>query len=168
MGNFGKAMRDRINTLKNKGADMPKILAESQELATLYAIDKATEMTPPNNDTALRGTGAITGQAKAHWASDSISRPEVTGDEYKTILANNMHYISYLNDGHRMDMHFVPGLMINPYNGLLEKVDPEMGGIMVGTKTKYVKGLYMKQAAINVYKDMMLEQLNSEIRGLFE
>lgn len=65
-----------------------------------------------------------------------------------------------------MDMHFVPGLIINPYTGLLERVDPSLGGIMVGTKTKYVRGLYMKETALSNYRGTLERELIREVKEL--
>jgi len=169
MGNFGSAIRQRIDVLRKKGADVPEIIKRAQKDATTLAVEKAVELTPPNNSgDSVAGTGTSTGELSAHWQSDSVAESQIAGNEYKTILANNLYYVSYVNDGHRMSKHFVPGLIINPYSGLLEKVSPEMGGIMVGTKTTYVKGAYMKQAAVNVYKDKVLEFLNKEIKELYK
>ena len=65
-----------------------------------------------------------------------------------------------------MDEHFVPGLIKN--GPLLEKVDPKMGGIMVGTQTKYVKGKYMKQAAIERYRKVVRMELDKRIKENFK
>ena len=62
----------------------------------------------------------------------------------------------------RMDKHFVPGLLVDPYTGLLERVDPGMpgAGLMVGTKTAYVPGLYMKEKGVDKYKEVVEFELN--------
>ena len=73
----------------------------------------------------------------------------MTGGSVRTELNNNMQYASYVNDGHRVDKHFVPGLIIN--GNLLERSPDGSGGIMVGTKTSYVQGKYMKEAGIGRY-----------------
>lgn len=82
-----------------------------------------------------------------------------------TVLANNMQYSSYVNDGHRVDQHFVPGLIIN--NGMLEQLDGDWAGvmgIMVGTKTTYVKGKYMKEKAIRKYRSVVKTELGKRVR----
>lgn len=87
-----------------------------------------------------------------------------------TILANNKEYASYVNDGHRMDRHFVPGLYVNPYSKLLE-YDPNYaedgGGLMVGTKTKYVKGEFMKEKAIKVWEETVITEMDKELERIF-
>lgn len=79
-----------------------------------------------------------------------------------------MQYASYVNDGHRLDKHFVPGLIIN--NGKLERLDGEWAGvmgIMVGTKTSYVKGKYMRQKAIGRYRTVVRVELEKRVREAF-
>lgn len=63
-----------------------------------------------------------------------------------------------MNDGHKVDKHFVPGLYVDE-NGILS-MDPERDvGLVVGTKTKYVPGLYMKEKAIDKYKEITEAEL---------
>lgn len=133
-----------------------KIVSACQE-ATLRAIEKAVNLTPPAGD--LSGTHTRTGGMKQHWATDSRVRPVKKGDRYQTALANNKEYASYVNDGHRMDRHFVPGLYINEESSLLEFDPGREGGILVGTKTKYVPGLYMTEAAEEEYTQVLEMEL---------
>lgn len=99
-----------------------------------------------------------------HWETDSETRPVYSGGAVRTYLANNMQYASYVNDGHRMDRHFVPGLVINETSGLLEKSPDGSGGIMVGTKTSYVKGKYMRQKAEGRYRQVVKSELGKRVR----
>lgn len=146
---------------------LPKLdqqLREAAAAATLRAVEKAAEMTPPTGGD-LAGTHTRTGEMKQHWATDSQINPKKVGDTYQTALANDKEYASYVNDGHRMDRHFVPGLYINEESGLLE-YDPNMDtGIVVGTKTFYVKGLHMVDAAKEEYRRVLAEELK-KVEGL--
>jgi len=162
---FGQATRKRFERLRRMGQDVPKIMAEVAEGATIAAVERATELTPPNG-ASISGTGTRTGDMAQHWAADSTTTPVMSGGSARTMLANNMQYASYVNDGHRMDKHFVPGLIIN--NGVLEKVSSDKGGITVGVKTPYVKGIYMKQAAIGRYRDVVKRELDKRIRENFK
>ena len=81
-----------------------------------------------------------------------------------------MEYASYVNDGHRMDKHFVPGLYLNETSGLLE-YDPGKRsevGMMVGTKTKYVEGLHMTDAATETYKQTVKTEADALCRRIEE
>ena len=119
--------------------------------ATRRAAEKAAELTPPTGGD-LSGTHTRAGELKDHWATDSVYIPQRQGHDLVTILANNKRYASYVNDGHRMDRHFVPGLYINPDSGLLEYDKEKDAGIIVGTKTAYVPGIHMVDAAKQEYQ----------------
>lgn len=140
---------------------MPKIMAEVAEAATIEAVRVAAENTPPNG-TSIAGTNTRSGQMAEHWELDSQTKPVMTGSSAQTVLANNKQYASYVNDGHRVDKHYVPGLINN--GGLLERVDPDAGGIMVGTKTTYVPGLYIKEKAIGKYRSVVRKELDRRVR----
>ena len=160
-------------TLEERYKQLEKMLPELEQKitgaardATLRAIEKATELTPPTQDD-LRGTNTRSGGAKQHWATDSDPAPKRRGKEIITQLNNDKDYISYLNDGHRMDRHFVPGLYINPESGMLEYDPSKNVGIMVGTKTSYVPGLYMADAAKKVYQETVKTELD-KIQEVFK
>lgn len=173
------SLQQRIQILKKAQADLPDVLYRVSKEATRRAIQAAQDATPPKAGTgrgAYIGTNTITGELKAHWATDSKTEPMggglSGGSTYVTVLANDMSYASYVNDGHRLDRHFVPGLYINPNSGLLE-YDPQMaenrtGGLVVGTGTKYVKGEFMTDKAREAYGKACLELLEEEIGRLFQ
>lgn len=165
MSSFGSQMRKRLEELRKAGADVPKIMREVAEGATIEAVRVATENTPPNGS-AIAGTNTRSGEMAQHWEVDSRTVPVMTGNSAETVLANNMQYASYVNDGHRMDRHYVPGLIKN--GSMLEKVDPSVGGIMVGTKTTYVQGLHMKEKAIGKYRTVVRKELDKRVRERFK
>lgn len=161
-------LEERIKQLEAARAVITDYIADACKNATIRAIEKAAEMTPPTGGD-LAGTHTRTGEMKQHWATDSKIEPMGValsdGGTYVTVLANNMQYASYVNDGHRMDRHFVPGLYINEESGLLE-YDPTMDtGIVVGTKTFYVEGLHMVDAAKEEYRRVLAEELK-KVEGL--
>lgn len=165
MSSFGSQMRKRLEELRKAGADVPKIMRDVAESATIEAVRVATENTPPNGS-AIAGTNTRSGEMAQHWASDSQTSPKMTGNSADTTLANNMQYASYVNNGHRMDRHYVPGLIKN--GSLLEKVDPSVGGILVGTKTAYVQGLHMKEKAIGKYRTVVRKELDKRVKERFK
>ena len=156
---FKSQIQDRMQRLQEIGAALPEKIQEAQTIAAEWAVKVASDATPPNADSEISGTKTRSGSLKARWAEDSQTESERRGDDYVVALANNAHYAGYVNDGHRVDKHFVPGLMLNPDSGMLEKVPPEMGGIIVGTKTTYVPGLYMKEKAAEEYEKQLAAQL---------
>lgn len=166
MAGFGAECRRYLKRLHKAGADVPNIIAEAAEVATTEAVRTAAANTPPNGAN-ISGTNTRTGQMAQAWATDSITQPMGLalsgGGTAVTVLANNMQYASYVNDGHRMDKHFVPGLIVNA--GMIERAaDGDDGGIMVGTKTTYVPGLYMKEKAIGKYKTTVRTMLQGAVR----
>lgn len=167
MAGFGAECRRYMKRLHKAGANVPNIIAEAAEEATIAAVEKAQENTPPNGGARIAGTNMRTGQMSQAWATDSITKPMGLalsgGGSAVTMLKNNMQYASYVNDGHRMDKHFVPGLVIN--GGLLERAaEGDDGGIVVGTRTQYVPGLYMKEKAIGKYKSTVRLMLKDAVK----
>jgi hypothetical protein len=141
-------------------------LSKSAKNATIRAIEKAAEETPPTG-ADLGGTHTRTGELKQHWAADSHAEPSKRGNRYVSLLANNQEYASYVNDGHRMDRHFVPGLYINPGSGMLEYAPGADVGLVVGTKTAYVPGLFMVDKAKEEYSRVVKAEL-SDLEELFK
>ena len=161
MSSFGAQIRKRIEELKKAGQDVPMIVAEVAEGATIEAVRVATENTPPNG-AGIAGTHMRTGQMAQHWTLDSQTVP-ING---VTWLKNNMQYASYVDNGHRVDKHFVPGLV--PNEGLLERVNDKSVGIMVGTKTTYVPGLYMTKKATGKYRSVVRSELERRVKEAFK
>ncbi len=161
-------LQQRIQQLKKAQAELPKVLAEVAKGATMRAVEAAQDATPPKAGTGrLGGTHTLTGELKAHWETDSRIEPEVTGGRYETTLANNMEYASYVDQGHRMDKHFVPGLCVDE-NGQL-KYDPAADvGIVVGTKTKWAKGEFMADKGKETYEKAVLAELEKRVQEVLE
>ena len=159
-------LEERIAQLQDAEARFPGELTAIAKGATIRAVEKATELTPPTMDD-LSGTNTRSGEMKQHWATDSKTEPRIEGDNFVTELNNDKEYASYVNDGHRMDRHFVPGLYINPHNGMLE-YDPSADvGIVVGTRTPYVPGLFMVDQAEQVYHEVLRQEL-ADLGEVFE
>ena len=166
------SLQRRLQQLKKAHADLPNIMYKTAKGATLRAIEAAMDATPPKAGTGrLGGTHTLTGELKAHWASDSKVNPiggALSGESsYTTFLNNNMEYASYVDQGHRMDKHFVPGLYVDE-NGVLNYDPTAKVGLVVGTKTKYVKGEFMVDKAKEAYEKAVLAELDKEIRRLFK
>lgn len=159
-------LSDNVKRLQNIAAMLPGRLNDIAKNSTIRAIEKAAEMTPTRPD-ELRGTNTQSGTMKQDWPAKSKTVPERRGNELVTVLANDKNYASYVNDGHRMDRHFVPGLHINPQSGLLEMDQSRQGGIVVGTKTAYVPGLFMVDEAKKVYEETVKTE-SAKLEELFK
>lgn len=158
MSSFGSQMRKRLAELRRAQQDIPAIIDEVAETATMAAVEKAAENTPPNGGAKIAGPHLRTGEMAQSWATDSVTTP----NRGKTLLANLQQYASYVNNGHRMDKHFTSHLAIEG-GQLVGKPDGD-GGLVVGTKTQYVPGLYMKEKAIGVYRDTVRRMLQQKAR----
>lgn len=157
MATFGADIQRRLDELKKAQADVPRIINKVAEAATIAAVDKATEKTPPNGGASIAGVNARTGDLAQHWTLDSVTRP-VNG---KTELVNTMQYASYVDQGHRMDRHFTSHLAVE--GGMLVGKPAGDGGLMVGVKTDYVPGRYMVDAAKKKYRSEVHKMLKAEV-----
>jgi hypothetical protein len=157
MATFGAAIQKRLDELKKAQADIPRIINKVAEAATIAAVDKATEKTPPNGGAAIAGVNARTGDLAQHWTLDSVTRP-VNG---KTELVNTMQYASYVDQGHRVDRHFTSHLAVE--GGMLVGKPAGDGGLMVGVKTDYVPGRYMVDEAKKKYRSEVHKMLKAEV-----
>jgi hypothetical protein len=163
-------LQEYIKKLEAAQAALPEMLSDAARNATLRAVEAAQDKTPPTAD-SLSGTNTRTGELKERWAVDSRTEPYgLLGGELVTNLSNNANYASYVNNGHRMDKHFVPGLYKSTYTGMLE-YDPgrrDEVGMMVGTKTAYVEGLHMSDAGIEAYKHTVRVEAEKAVNKLGE
>ena len=162
------SLQQRIQQMKKAQADLPNILVKVQRVAAQRAVDAAVAATPPNKKTGrIPGTNMVTGELSEHWATDSVVEPKVFADRLESYLNNDKNYASFVDQWHRMDKHFVPGLYVDE-NGVLNYDPARNVGLVVGTKTKYVKGEFMVDKAREAYEKAVLAQLDEEIERLFK
>ena len=162
------SLQRRLQELKRAQQSLTPTLIKVAKGATQRAVEAAMDATPPKKGTgSLKGTHTRTGELKEHWATDSVVEPLVTVGKYETFLRNDMEYASYVDQGHRMDKHFVPGLYVDK-NGQLNYDPARDVGLVVGTKTKYVKGEFMVDKAREAYEKAVLTELDNEIKRLFK
>ena len=166
---LGDGLRRRLSELEKLAPDIPRRLAGIAEEATIRAVDEAVTLTPPNTFAhgELRGVNMISGELAQHWATDSQTVPETSGGNLTTTLANDKEYASYVNDGHRVDRHFVPGLYVDE-DGLLsmDLSKPKGVGLMVGVKTTYVEGLHITDKAVDKYDEVVRAELERITREM--
>ena len=162
------SLQRRLQELKKAQQSLAPTLIKVAKGATQRAVEAAQDATPPKAGTGrLGGTNTITGELKEHWATDSVVEPMVSGGKYRTELNNDKDYASYVDQGHRMDKHFVPGLYVDE-NGQLNYDPAAKVGLVVGTKTKYVKGEFMADKGKEAYEKAVLTELDKEIKRLFK
>ena len=162
MAGFGAETRRYLKRLQKAGVKVREIVIDAAKTGTMAAVETAAEHTPPNGGAPIKGVNTRTGEMAQSWATDSQIIPTVSGDTITTMLCNNKQYASYVNDGHRMDKHFTTHVAIE--NGMLVGKPDGTGGLMVGTKTSYVPGLYMKEKANGKYKTTVRYMLQDAVR----
>lgn len=161
------SLQQRLQQLKKLQADLPNVMHAAARDATMRAIEATMDATPPKaGGDRLPGVNTVTGELKAHWETDSTTNPKKIGGGYVTYLANDMEYASYVNDGHRMDRHFVPGLYVD--GGQLNYDPTAKVGLVVGTKTKYVKGEFMTDKAREAYEKAVLAELEKRVKEVLK
>lgn len=153
-------LEERIKYLKKARPKLEAKIMQACKDATIRAVEKATDMTPVGIEKPLAGTNTRTSNMKQDWADKSKTIPVKSSNQYTTELNNDMDYASCVNNGHRMDRHFVPGLAIDE-SGMLSFNPDGKGGIMVGTKTTYVPGIFMADAAKEEYKRVLRQELRN-------
>ena len=151
-----------MKRLQKAGVKVREIVIDAAKTGTMAAVETAAEHTPPNGGAPIKGVNTRTGEMSQSWATDSQTIPTVSGNTITTMLCNNKQYASYVNDGHRMDKHFTTHVAIE--NGMLVGKPDGTGGLMVGTKTGYIPGLYMKEKANGKYKTTVRNYLQDAVR----
>ena len=90
---------------------------------------------------AKKGTPVMDGDLRKSWAA---SNPVMNGNVASCEMTNNMHYASWVEDGHRQVKRWVPGSWMGNrfiYNGNSES------GMMLNPK--WIPGFHMGRRAIN-------------------
>lgn len=152
----------RSNERRNK-AMMDKFIKELKEFPLYFdeisekSLNDAVSVAEVN---AKDLTSSVSGDAKAKWQTTNSKK---IGNEFIAKLYNNSKYIGYINNGHRMNPHFVPGEWVgNEY-----KYDPKAKtGVIMGAKTKYVKGKFMLEKASGIAEKHLLKMLATELNKL--
>lgn len=162
MAGFGAETRRYMKRLQKAGVKVRELVIDAAKTGTMAAVETAAQHTPPNGGAPIRGVNTRTGEMAQSWATDSQTTPTVSGDTISTALCNNKQYASYVNDGHRMDKHFTTHVAVE--NGMLVGKPDGTGGLMVGTKTSYIPGLYMKEKATGKYKTTVRYMLQDAVR----
>lgn len=144
MDEFIKELKKFPNEFDNISEEL---LNETTSVAEIYAKD----LTP-----------TVTGDAKAKWQTKKAYKIK---NGFRARLYNSSEHIIYINYGHRMSLHFVPGEWVgnsfeyNPFS---------KDGVIMGTKTKYVKGKFMLEKASGKAEKYMVKEATKKIERLKE
>ena len=161
-----KQLRENIEKAKRYYNEHKK---KNVKDACYEMVARAKERTPPHEGEE-RGKNTVTGNMARHWDSSYQIKSNGT---INITLFNNVQYASYVENGHRMAKHFVPWLYVDG-TGTLARHVPAPGeplfGLVVGTKTKYVKPEHIckqaKERFIEAFSYMQNQTINEVNRML--
>lgn len=156
-------IEEYVPHLKKLKGELRKRVMDAQQTATQAAVNMARQRTAPN-DGIPRGENMVTKNMEGHWETDSKVIPVDMGDRFVTELNCKVSYASFVNHGHWLYRHFVPGLYIDSNHLISRKYNSNIGLIVAKGGKKWVQGRFMEDAAIKEYKDV----LQSELRKVGE
>lgn len=153
-----KTYRDRLRRGINKSA---RIACEAMEEA-------AKAHTPHRGDGKRRGFNVIRNSLQDSWKAEYT--PSHSKNRLGNItLTNSKPYAKFVQNGHRVKRHFVPWLYIDNTGTLSYETNhgQPMFGLIVGTKTPFVKGVDMIGPAEKAFNDTF-ETLTQKLFGKLE
>lgn len=161
------ALRAKLDAVRNeyKTQFRRAVKAACQDM-----VIAAAEATPPLNGED-RGKNTVTGNLAAHWKYEINETPEET----RVTLTNDMQYASFVDQGHRMDEHFVPWLYIDEMGSIARSIPvpgEKLFGLVVGTQTDYIDGYHMVDKAkerfvkaFRVAHDNIMQGIGERLNG---
>lgn len=107
-------------------------------------VEAAREHTPHDGDGKRRGFNVISNSLQDSWRAEF--QPSQEKNEVGAVkLENSKSYAVYVQRGHKVNKHFVPWLYKDGMGTISYETDHDqpLFGLVVGTKTPYVKGVDM-------------------------
>jgi len=105
-------------------------------------------------------TPVITGDLRKQWSLSSIVK---NGSNIDIILFNPLEYSSYVEFGHRVKKHFVPG----KWQGNRFIYNPNSDtGVMMGAKTSWVEGKFMATISLKEIQDIVPTEWDKRFKRL--
>ena len=170
-------LQEKLKQLSKKSKDAQKQLrdgvCQNARDASEVMVQAARWHTPHDGDGKKRGFNVITNSLQEAWhAKFEVSQ---SGTELGYVhLTNTQYYAEYVQKGHKVPRHFVPWLYKDELGTISYETDhaQPMFGLVVGTKTPYVKGVDMVGPAIEAFdksfKEANEQLLDEILNGTFE
>jgi hypothetical protein len=141
-------LKSKLEIISEKAAKankkvMAKIHQNARD-ACEAMVEAAREHTPHEGDGKRRGFNVISNSLQDSWHAEF--QPSQEKNEVGTVkLENTKSYAIYVQRGHKVTKHFVPWLYKDGMGTISYETDHNqpMFGLVVGTKTPYVKGVDM-------------------------
>ena len=131
------------NALKIQKKLMAQIRQNARDACEIMQ-EVARENTPHEGDGKRRGFDVISNSLQDGWHAEF--QPSQEPNEVGVVkLENAKYYASYVQNGHKVNKHFVPWLYKDDLGTISYETEHNqpMFGLVVGTKTPYVKGVDM-------------------------
>lgn len=162
----------QLNTIAKKAKGSIKSLRNAVERNAVIACEAMEETakahTPHSGDGKRRGFNVISNSLQESWVAEYI--PSGEKNQVGSIsLTNNKPYAVFVQNGHKVSRHFVPWLYKDG-GGMLSyetNHNQPMFGLIVGTKTPYVKGVDMVGPAVDAFNDKF-DELTQKTLSKFE
>ena len=149
--------------------DMLTQLRKNAEISCVAMTDAAKQATPHSGDGKRRGFNVISDSLQKSWVGRFThgSTRKVFG---RIILENSRPYAIFVQKGHKVKKHFVPWLYIDSGGNLSRATHRggKMFGLVVGTKTPYVKGVDMITPAINAFNSAFYDLSKDIVKDSME
>jgi len=105
-------------------------------------------------------TPVITGDLRKQFALSQIRK---NGSNLEITLLNPLEYATYVEFGHRVKKHFVPGKWVG--NRFIYNPDSQTG-VMMGVKTSWVEGKFMATISLKEIQDIIPTEWDKRLNKL--
>ena len=105
-------------------------------------------------------TSVLTGDLRKQWMLSQIRK---NGSNLEITLSNPLEYASWVEFGHRVKKHFVPGRWQG--NRFIYNPDSETG-VMMGVKTSWVEGKFMATISLKEIQDIIPTEWDKRLNKL--
>lgn len=163
--NASTALKQYGYELMLKRKKLRKELQENARIASNAALLAIRTATPHIGDGKPRGRNVITNSLMNAWrvgiefsSSNSVNPGRKVNNFAKISFSNRKKYADYVQYGHRMTPHFVPWLYKD--GDLISRETDhcvKLFGLIMGTKTPFVKGVDMIGPGIEVFNTVFKE-----------
>lgn len=160
-------LADKLKRLSKEmndyGSGLTRGIKRNAITASETMVEVAKENTPNSTDGKKRGFNVISDSLQRSWYSrcrTNFGKKIVC----KVTLENTKPYAMFVQNGHYVKRHFVPWLYKDK-NGTISyetNHSQPVFGLIVGTKTKYVKGVDMISPALEAF-DKEFNRLNIDL-----
>lgn len=159
---LGKKLNDIAVGAKLQQKALRSGFERNARKACVAMVEAAMEHTPHKGDGKIRGQNMISDSLQKSW----VAKYEPAKDKKEigtVILENKKPYAIYVQKGHKLTKHFVPWLYKDGNVISYEtNHNQKLFGLVVGTKTHYVKGVDMVGPAEEAF-NKKFDELNAKL-----